>query len=189
MSGRVLAACALVLAGCDPGWLWPASMEQQASVSPLAEARPVPAGATPVEGIEIVFDRDDVEDLKPPRPFDAAAEERGRVLFGRHCTPCHGKEAKGDGPVSAKFPPAPNLRYASICQRTDGFLYGTLTAGGKAMPPMREGTTSRDRWDLVAYVRSMQRGGCLAPAAADAQGAGAAPAGGTSPATPEGASR
>jgi mono/diheme cytochrome c family protein len=197
MRRRALAACALALAGCGPGWLWPASMEQQASVVPFAEARPVPAGAMPVERIETVFDRDDVEDLKPSRPFDAAAEERGKALFARYCVPCHGKEAKGDGPVSAKFPPAPNLRYAAICKRTDGLLYGTLTAGGKAMPPMREGTTSRDRWDLVAYVRSMQRGGCLEPAAAETQGAaqpgtapqGTAPPGGTSPAAPEGAAR
>jgi hypothetical protein len=28
---------------------------------------------------------------------------------------------------------------------------------------MREGTSSRDRWDLVAYVRSVQAEGCLAP--------------------------
>jgi mono/diheme cytochrome c family protein len=181
MRTRALAACAFALAGCGSGWLWPASMEQQPAVQPLAEARPVPAGALPVEGVETVLDRDDVEDLKPPRPFDAAAEEHGKALFAGYCTACHGKEAKGDGPVSAKFPPAPNLRYASICKRTDGFLYGTLTAGGKAMPPMREGTTSRDRWDLVAYVRAMQRGGCLEPAAVDAQGA--APPGAV-PATP-----
>ena len=26
---------------------------------------------------------------------------------------------------------------------------------------MREGTTSRDRWDLVAFVRALQREGCV----------------------------
>lgn len=164
---RVLAACGLVT-GCGSGYLWPASMEQQPAVRPLAEARPVPDGALPLGGVETLVDRDDDEDLPPPRSLDAAAEERGRALFGRHCTPCHGPEGKGDGPVSAKFPPAPNIRYASICKRTDGFLYGTLTAGGKAMPTMREGTTSRERWDLVAFVRSLQREGCL-----EAQEAGA----------------
>jgi mono/diheme cytochrome c family protein len=171
MVRRALAACTIALAGCGSGTQWPASMERGPAPLPLSEARPVPAGALPVEGIETVLDRDDVEELKPPRPFDAAAEERGKLLFSRNCTPCHGKEARGDGPVSAKFPPAPNLRYVSICKRTDGYLYGTLTAGGKAMPPMREGTTSRDRWDLVAWVRAMQRGGCLEPAAVDAPGA------------------
>jgi mono/diheme cytochrome c family protein len=168
MSRLAAVAGIAALAGCGSGWLWPASMEQQPIVRPVSEARPAPAGAVPVGGVETLFDREDDAELPPPRAFDAAAEERGKVLFARHCTPCHGPDAKGDGPVSAKFPPAPNLRYASICQRSDGFLYGTLTAGGKAMPSMREGTTSRDRWDLVAYVRILQRQGCL-----DAQDAGA----------------
>ncbi len=163
MSLRRLAACGVALAGCGSSPLWPASMEQQPFVAPLAEARPAPAGSIPVGGVETVLDREDVADRGPPVPFDAAAEARGKALFAIRCTPCHGAEAKGDGPVSAKFPPAPNLRYVSICQRSDGFLYGTLAAGGKAMPPAREGTSSRDRWDLVAFVRSLQRDGCLAP--------------------------
>jgi hypothetical protein len=53
------------------------------------------------------------------------------------------------------------LRHVSICKRSDGFLYGTLTAGGKAMPAMREGISSRDRWALVALVRALQREGCV----------------------------
>jgi mono/diheme cytochrome c family protein len=161
VSLRVLTLFALVLTGCSrSGFLWPASMEQQPSVQPLAEARPPPEGSVPLGGVEIVADRDDVEDARPPVPFDAFAEARGKVLFAHLCTPCHGKEAKGDGPVSSRFPQAPELRHVSICKRTDGYLYGTLTVGGKAMPPMREGTTSLDRWDLVAFVRALQREGC-----------------------------
>ncbi len=171
MRRAALAAGALALGACSSGVLWPASMEQQPVVSPLALARPAPPGAVPLGGVETLVDREDDEDLKPPGALDAPAEERGRALFARHCTPCHGPEAKGDGPVSAKFPPAPNLRYASICKRTDGFLYGTLTAGGKAMPSMREGTSARDRWDLVAFVRSLQREGCFE---GDSGGSGAA---------------
>lgn len=161
MSGRALAAVGLALAGCSSSTLWPASMEQEAAVRPLQEARPVPAGCIPLGGVETLLDREDDADLAPPAPLDAAAEERGKALYAIHCTACHGPDAKGDGPVSAKFPPAPNLRYIAICKRSDGLLYGTLTAGGKAMPTMREGTTSRDRWDLVAFVRSLQRQGCI----------------------------
>ena len=98
---------------------------------------------------------------RPPSPLDDAAAARGRASSSRPtASPATVTEGRGDGPVSAKFPPAPNLRHDSICKRTDGFLYGTLTAGGRAMPTMREGTTSQDRWDLVAFVRLLQREGC-----------------------------
>ena len=160
MSGRAPAAILLALAACGCGKLWPASMEQQPSVRPLEEARLAPAGSIPLGGVETLVDREDDTDMKSPYPLDADAAARGRTLFAIHCTPCHGPEGKGDGPVSAKFPPAPNLRYSAICSRSDGFIYGTLTCGGRAMPTIREGTTSRDRWDLVAFVRNLQAEGC-----------------------------
>lgn len=158
-----VALVALVTGGCG-NKQWPASMDQQAIVRPGAEARPAPAGSIPLGGVETLVDREDVADAKPPYPLDASAATRGRAIFAIHCTPCHGPEGKGDGPVSAKFPPAPNLRHGSICNRSDGFLYGTLTAGGRAMPTLREGTTSRDRWDAVAYVRLLQSEGCTSVA-------------------------
>lgn len=168
---RALAVAVLALsAACNTGGVWPASMEQEPAVQPLAEARPAPAGSIPLGGVETLDDREDDTDLKPPFALDDAAATRGAALFAIHCIACHGREGRGDGPVSAKFPPAPNLRHISICKRTDGFLYGTLTAGGRAMPTMREGTTSQDRWDLVAFVRKVQREGCTGATA---------PAGGT----------
>jgi mono/diheme cytochrome c family protein len=156
--GLLAAAALAALAGCDIRW--PASMDQQPIEHPLDVARLAPPGAIPVGGVETVLDRDDVEDSTPPAPFDEGGVSRGRALFATFCVPCHGKEGRGDGPVSAKFPPAPNLRHISICKRSDGYIYGTLTVGGKAMPTMREGTTSRNRWDLVAFVRSLQAEGC-----------------------------
>jgi mono/diheme cytochrome c family protein len=168
---RALAVAVLALsAACNTGGVWPASMEQEPAVQPLAEARPAPAGSIPLGGVETLDDREDDTDLKPPFALDDAAATRGAARFAIHCIACHGREGRGDGPVSAKFPPAPNLRHISICKRTDGFLYGTLTAGGRAMPTMREGTTSQDRWDLVAFVRKLQREGCTGTTA---------PAGGT----------
>ena len=169
MNARWLAPLGLLLLGCN-GRMWPASMEQQPALQPLDEARPAPAGSIPVGGVETLEDREDDKDLPPPHPLDAAASARGAKLFAIHCIACHGREGRGDGPVSAKFPPAPNLRHVSICARSDGFLYGTLTTGGRAMPTMREGTTSQDRWDLVAFVRTLQSEGCvgkLAPAPGD----------------------
>jgi len=170
MRTRWLAPLGFVLLGCN-GVMWPASMEQQPAVQPLEEARLAPAGSIPLGGVELLEDREDDKAVVAPYPLDAAASARGAGLFAIHCIACHGHEGRGDGPVSAKFPPAPNLWHVSICARSDGFIYGTLTAGGRAMPTMREGTTSRDRWDLVAFVRTLQREGCIgtiAPVPGDA---------------------
>ena len=173
MTLRIHTLALLALSACSAkGTMLPASMEQQPSIQPLSQVvRPPPEGAVPVGGVETVADRDDVEELRPPVRFDAQAEAHGKMLFARLCTPCHGPEAKGDGLVSSQFPPAPNLRHVSICRRTDGYLYGTLTAGGKAMPPMREGTSSHDRWDLVAFVRALQREGCTGSTGPEGGGA------------------
>ena len=160
MRARLVALFVVTLAGCRD-YKWPASMEQSPSVRPLTEARLSPAGSIPLGGVETLADRDDDAEMVPPSGFDVAAEAHGGAIFAIHCVACHGPQATGDGPVSTKFPPAPNLRHVSICKRTDGFLYGTLTAGGKAMPSMREGLTSRERWDLVAFVRALQREGCV----------------------------
>ncbi|HEU4727438.1 MAG TPA: cytochrome c, partial [Kofleriaceae bacterium] len=123
---RALALAPLLVLACEGPW--PASMEQQPAVRPLAEARPVPVGSIPLGGVEILEDREDDSDLRSPYPLDDAAARRGAELFAIHCVACHGPRGRGDGPVSAKFPPAPNLRHNSICRRSDGFLYGTLTA-------------------------------------------------------------
>jgi mono/diheme cytochrome c family protein len=159
MKPVVLVCVGLLAAGCSR--VWPAEMVDQSSVRTLVAPRPAPEGAVPVGGVEHLESRQDAEDLTNPLPDEAAAVARGRSLFTIHCVICHGADGHGDGRLSEVFPPAPDLRYRTICDRTDGFLYGTITAGGRAMPSLREGLTSRDRWALVAFVRDIQRSGCV----------------------------
>ncbi len=166
---RLLPLAALLLAGsagCDGKW--PASMEQQPTIDPVAAPRPAPEGSIPLGGVESFESRDEAQELTNPRADDAAAVADGARLFQIHCAVCHGHAGRGDGKVSAKFPPAPDLRYRTICRRSDGFIYGTITAGGRAMPSLREGLTSRDRWALVRFVRDLQHSGCTDPAGAAA---------------------
>lgn len=156
----MLALGALLLGSCD--FKWPASMEEQQALRPLTAPRPAPEGSVPVGGVEIIDDREDVSDLENPYVHDSGVATMGRRLFPTHCAICHGPDGRGGGKISKKFPPAPDLRYQTICRRTDGFIYGTITAGGKAMPKMRDGLTSRERWALVAHVRRLQQEGCVA---------------------------
>ena len=42
-----------------------------------------------------------------PTAADQPQEESGAVIFSRYCTSCHGKEAKGDGPLARSLRVAP----------------------------------------------------------------------------------
>ena len=96
------------------------------------------------------------QDLKNPVPPTPRSLARGKAIFAARCSPCHGPEGRGGGPVSKFFPEAPDFAYASIRKRSDGYIWGTISYGGKAMPPQREGLTDEERWDLVNHVRAIQ---------------------------------
>lgn len=180
----IFIAFTALLSACNGAW--PASMEQQPAVQPLMMPRPTPVGAVQVGGVEHLEDRQDDNDLINPHPRDPAQLALGKKLFGYHCAVCHGTDGHGNGPVSKVFPPAPDLRHVSICARSDGFIYGTLTAGGRAMPSMREGLDAQDRWSLVTYVREIQAAGCVGAApAAEAAPAEAPPEAATPAAAPD----
>ena len=102
--------------------------------------------------------------LRSPFPDDDASAERGRVLFLDRCVGCHNVDGHGNGPVGRTFPPAPDLALDTIRAKSEGYIYGTISLGGKAMPPMGEGLDERDRWDLVHFVRRVQAEGPARPA-------------------------
>ncbi len=167
-SSVALAVLCLAFGGACDGKKWPASMAQQPSVGPLEGPRKAPEGSVAVGTVDLVEAREDLEDATNPFANDPQAAARGARLFRLYCIACHGPEGRGDGKVSDKMPQAPDVRHQSICRRTDGFIYGTITLGGKAMPSLREGTTSRDRWELVSFVRSLQREGCTGSSSGNA---------------------
>jgi mono/diheme cytochrome c family protein len=131
-------------------------MWYQPSVGPEADPRPEPEHTVPLGAEPPIVDRDEAVALKNPVLADALSLARGKALFVERCACCHGPAGHGGGPVSKFFPPAPDLSYATVQARSDGFLYATIAIGGRAMPPQGEGLTPGDRWDLVNYVRQIQ---------------------------------
>ena len=148
-------ACAILASACSNDWR--TDMWYQPSLRPEAAPRPPPERSVPLGAAPRYESRDDTEGLQNPVPATPASLEHGHALFVSRCLPCHGDEGHGGGPVSKFFPPAPDLAYVSVRARSDGFIWGTVSYGGKAMPPAREGLTARDRWDLVNWVREIQR--------------------------------
>jgi mono/diheme cytochrome c family protein len=150
----LLASCLLLAAACRNDWR--TDMWYQPSLRPEDAPRPQPANSVPLATRPSPSDRDDAESLHDPVPFTSESIAHGEALFTQRCACCHGANAHGGGPVSKFFPPAPDLTYATIRARSDGYIFGTITFGGRAMPPQAEGLTARDRWDLVNFVRHVQ---------------------------------
>jgi mono/diheme cytochrome c family protein len=137
---------------------WRTDMWYQPSIRPEDAPRPEPERSVPLGAAPHFDSRDDTEALPNPVPPSPERLAHGRKLFLARCSSCHGKDGHGGGPVSKFFPPAPDLAYDTVKQRSDGFIWGTITYGGKAMPANREGLDVEDRWELVDYVRAIQRG-------------------------------
>jgi mono/diheme cytochrome c family protein len=151
-----LAALALAaLAACANDWR--TDMWYQPSIRPQQAPRPEPERSVAVDASPRYESRDDTEQLADPVAATTTSLAHGQALFTARCAPCHGPEGHGGGPVSKFFPPAPDLAYVKVRERTDGFIWGTISYGGKAMPPGGEGLTPADRWDVVNWVRDIQR--------------------------------
>jgi mono/diheme cytochrome c family protein len=152
---RLLLGAALIGA-CACRNDWRTDMWYQPAVQPETEARPAPDHAVPLGAGPLVADRDEADSLRNPVPATPDSLARGQALFGERCRACHGEAGHGGGPVSKFFPAAPDLAYATVKARSDGYIYGTIAFGGKAMPSQGDGLTRQDRWDLANWVRHLQ---------------------------------
>ena len=90
-------------------------------------------------------------------PATEASIAHGDSLFRTVCWTCHGKTMVGDGPVSAKFVPPPDLLAQMTRERTDGYIYRYMRHGGALMPAYGNMLSAHDAWSLVHYIRHMQK--------------------------------
>lgn len=89
----------------------------------------------------------------------------GRMLYERHCAPCHGANGDGRGPAADLLPMIPPaLRNDSlIAQRrftelVDKILQGGGLLHGSPMPAWGMFFDENMAWDVVAYMASLQPG-------------------------------
>jgi mono/diheme cytochrome c family protein len=123
-----------------------------------------------------------------PFAITRADLERGQQRFNIYCTPCHGKLGDGQGMVVQRgLRQAASYHQDRLRQEKLGYFYDVITNGFGAMQGYAEQIPVRDRWLIVAYVRTLQlsqhasledvpadRRGGLDSAAASAAGAGTA---------------
>ncbi len=100
----------------------------------------------------------------------AATLKRGEFVFQNYCATCHGAAGLGNGPVAQRgFPPPPSLLADKTRKMKDGQLFHILTYGQNNMPSYASQISREDRWNAIAFVRSLQNAVPPAPIAASAQ--------------------
>lgn len=99
-------------------------------------------------------------------PWEAPAPEKGKKSPGgnaangkklaeTNCVSCHGASGKGDGPAAAALNPKPaDWTSAKVQGEPEGSLFWKISNGRGPMPPWKH-LSEKDRWDLVAHVKSL----------------------------------
>lgn len=103
--------------------------------------------------------------MEPVKPTPVAADpEKGKRLYSRYCSQCHGAEGKGDGPAAEFVYPRPrDFTLALFKVRstlsgqlpTDHDLFKVISKGlpGTSMPAWEKYLSEEERWQLVQYVK------------------------------------
>lgn len=92
-------------------------------------------------------------------PFAIGREElvRGQQRYNIYCTPCHGKIGDGNGMVVQRgLRQAASYHQDRLREEKLGYFYDVITNGFGAMQGYAEQIPVRDRWLIVAYVRTLQ---------------------------------
>ncbi len=90
---------------------------------------------------------------------------RGQDRYDIFCTVCHGPRGQTDGsatgtnPVTGvpRFPTPPSLHTDQARGYEDGSIYHIITSGMGKMPGYSDKLTEEDRWNVIHYVRALQR--------------------------------
>ena len=113
-----------------------------------------------------------VQNLPNPVPADQASLDRGEVLFNRICAVCHGPTGVGaQANIIDKFTLliAYDLSGPVVAGFSDGHIYGIMRVGRGLMPPFAHQISHFDRWNIVNYIRVLQRQAGNPPAGAGAE--------------------
>ncbi len=75
-----------------------------------------------------------------------------------NCVTCHGPGGKGDGPAAAALPPPKPADWTSakLAKETDGELFWKIENGRGSMPPWKH-LPEKDRWEVINYIRTLQK--------------------------------
>jgi hypothetical protein len=138
--------------------------------SQLPPAGTIPRSKTFTVGDRVVFPYEDSPVLTGhvpgttnyvatnPFPITPQLLKRGQDRFNIYCSPCHGREADGNG-ITKKLnamPTVANLQDPRIVKYADGEIFDVITHGRNTMGAYGPNVPVEDRWAIISYVRALQ---------------------------------
>ncbi len=100
--------------------------------------------------------KQDFKKLKTPVPYSKRSISRGRQIYMRYCTECHGPNGKALIDVIANATDLTNPK-RWFSGTTEGEIFRSIRDGaGVSMPPFSmQMKKEEDMWHLVNYIRSL----------------------------------
>ena len=79
---------------------------------------------------------------------------RGKKIFVKYCSSCHGTPGQGDG-YRLLGPNPADLTSLATKQQQDADLLQTIHEGKPNMPPWKSRLSKKDSLDVLAYIRTL----------------------------------
>jgi mono/diheme cytochrome c family protein len=178
---RITAAIMLIIPGIfmaschrdknDPGYDYLPEMDLSRAYETYSEnpvfkdgktLQPPAEGTIPRDKIPYPYSKND-DDLSEagktifnPLEYTSQNLERGKLVYNRFCSNCHGMEGDGLGNLFTAgvypYPPG-NLTREVTRNRPDGEIYHIITVGYGIMGSFGSQISPEDRWKIIMYVR------------------------------------
>lgn len=89
--------------------------------------------------------------------LDEAFLSRGQIVFNRVCAACHAHVGDGDGLVGRRLLVKPtSLHSEYMYGLPPGHFFDVISNGIRTMQSYKHMLNEKDRWAVVAYIRSLQ---------------------------------
>jgi len=108
-----------------------------------------------------------------PAWLDSNSLTEGQRLFTIYCAVCHGADGKGDGTIVTAaelknpFPPPPSYFSDALINLPEGKMYYSAHYGKNLMGPYSKLLDHNQLWEVVYYIKSLQKKSMTGAAPAD----------------------
>jgi len=87
-----------------------------------------------------------------------ASVQKGKEIYEKKCTLCHGDKGDGKGPAAAGLNPKPtNFQDSHGQKMTDAEHFWKITTGRGPMPSYEKDLTAEERWHVINYINTFTK--------------------------------